>query len=317
MKLSEPWVVLSAALLLLMAGTAFALTCGFDISCSPDQNFSTASPPPQISAVTSSGITETTVDINWNTNVDTNSLLKYGLTTAYGSTRTDTGFSSPKHTFGLIGLTRGTVYHYQITACDNAIPSVCVTSGDNSFTTTGSSDFTPPVISSVLATSVLDHNVTISFSTDEPADTNIEYDVNTAPGFAFSVFDATLASGSRSKTISGLNVLTTYKFRVSSKDAAGNRAAYVNGANFTTTDTLPAISGITVSNITSDSATVSWTTNINATSQIEYGSSTSYGFTTTCSTTGLTSHSQTMSGLSPSVTYHFRVLARRTPAGSC
>ena len=68
---------------------------------------------------------------------------------------------------------------------------------------------------------------------------------------------------------------------------------------------------------TSDSATVSWTTNINATSQIEYGSSTSYGFTTTCSTTGLTSHSQTMSGLSPSVTYHFRVLARRTPAGSC
>ncbi len=181
----------------------------------------------------------------------------------------------------------------------------------------GESDITPPVISSVLATGVLDHNATISYSTSELGDTNIEYDVSTAPGFGFSVFDGALVNGSRSMTINGLGALTAYKFRVSSKDAAGNRAAYVNGANFTTTDTLPAISGITVSNITSDSATVSWTTNINATSQIEYGSSTSYGFTTTCSTTGLTSHSQTMSGLSPSVTYHFRVLARRTPAGSC
>jgi len=125
-------------------------------------------------------------------------------------------------------------------------------------------------------------------------------------------------------TINGLGALTAYKFRVSSKDAAGNRAAYVNGANFTTTDTLPVLSGIAVPNITSGSATVTWTTNIDATSQIEYGTCSPepctplvYNYTTSCDTAALKTHSQTMTGLSSNTAYHFRVLSRRTPAASC
>jgi hypothetical protein len=47
-----------------------------------------------------------------------------------------------------------------------------------------------------------------------------------------------------------------------------------------------------------------------ATSQVNYGTTTAYGSSTTLDTTLVTSHSQTLSGLSSSTTYHYQVLAK-------
>ncbi len=66
------------------------------------------------------------------------------------------------------------------------------------------------------------------------------------------------------------------------------------------------ISGI-FSIINETSANINWTTEMPATSQVEYGTDTTYGSSTTIDTTFVTSHSQTISGLSPSTTYHYRV----------
>lgn len=68
----------------------------------------------------------------------------------------------------------------------------------------------------------------------------------------------------------------------------------------------PTISGIAVSEITSTGATITWTTDEPATSQVEYGTTSAYGYTTTLITL-TTSHSVRLGGLIPSTTYHYRV----------
>jgi hypothetical protein len=52
---------------------------------------------------------------------------------------------------------------------------------------------------------------------------------------------------------------------------------------------------------------VSWSTNYAASGQVEYGTTTAYGASTTLDPNLVTSHAQTLSGLQPGTTYHFRV----------
>jgi hypothetical protein len=76
-----------------------------------------------------------------------------------------------------------------------------------------------------------------------------------------------------------------------------------------TPTTPPTISNVT-SSITSSGATVTWTTNEASDSQVEYGPTTSYGSSTTINTSMVTSHSVTLSALSASTTFHYRVKSK-------
>jgi chitodextrinase len=76
--------------------------------------------------------------------------------------------------------------------------------------------------------------------------------------------------------------------------------------------TGPVISNVTASNITTSQATIKWATNKPADSEVEYGISTSYGNRTTLDKTLVTSHSQTISGLSEGTRYNYRVKSRDT-----
>ena len=74
-------------------------------------------------------------------------------------------------------------------------------------------------------------------------------------------------------------------------------------------DPAPAlsISNVAASSITQTSATITWTTNQPATSQVEYGPTTNYGSSTALDSNLVTSHSQTVSGLEPGTLFHYRV----------
>ncbi|NLT69020.1 MAG: hypothetical protein GXX84_20735, partial [Acidobacteria bacterium] len=74
--------------------------------------------------------------------------------------------------------------------------------------------------------------------------------------------------------------------------------------------TPPVISGVSSSNITSNSARITWTTNEASDTQVEYGKTTSYGSSTTLNGSMVTSHSHTLSGLSANTTYHYRVKSK-------
>ena len=84
--------------------------------------------------------------------------------------------------------------------------------------------------------------------------------------------------------------------------------AEYNAGNIDTTP--PIISAITSSNINSTSATISWTTNEASDTQVEYGTTTSYGSSSALDTNLITSHSQRLSGLTASTLYHYRVKSK-------
>lgn len=75
-------------------------------------------------------------------------------------------------------------------------------------------------------------------------------------------------------------------------------------------ETSPVIYGISASSVTEISAIIDWTTNEPATSQVEYGLTTSYGSTTNLDENLVASHSVSLSGLTASTTYHYRVKSK-------
>ena len=172
-------------------------------------------------------------------------------------------------------------------------------------------DNTPPVITGVSAGSITTSSAVVRWTTNEVADTQVEYGPTTSYGKT-----TTLASSrvtEHSQTLSGLTLKTTYNYRVKSRDAAGNLA--VSG-NFTFTTaatadtTAPVISGVRASGITSTSATVAWATNEAADTQVEYGKTAAYGQATAINTAKVTAHSQRLSGLTAGTLYHCRVKSR-------
>jgi beta-lactamase superfamily II metal-dependent hydrolase len=70
--------------------------------------------------------------------------------------------------------------------------------------------------------------------------------------------------------------------------------------------TPPVISAVTASSITSSSAVITWTTDEASNSVVEYGLTTSYGYTVT-NATMVTSHSVSLTSLTASTLYHYRV----------
>jgi hypothetical protein len=73
--------------------------------------------------------------------------------------------------------------------------------------------------------------------------------------------------------------------------------------------TAPTIAGVAASGITTSGATITWTTDEPASSQVEYGLTTAYGSATSLDKDKLTSHSITLSELQPSTAYHYRVVS--------
>ncbi len=74
--------------------------------------------------------------------------------------------------------------------------------------------------------------------------------------------------------------------------------------------TPPNISNITVSSIRTNKATIKWTTNEPATSQVMYGTSEDYGSESSLSSSLVTSHSVTITGLNADTGYHFQVISK-------
>ncbi len=84
----------------------------------------------------------------------------------------------------------------------------------------------------------------------------------------------------------------------------------INGATTTqsaTNATAPTISGISINGTTASTTSIDWTTDEPATSYIDYGTTSSYGYTVTDGTVLSTSHDIELSGLTASTLYHFRI----------
>ena len=168
-------------------------------------------------------------------------------------------------------------------------------------------DTTPPVITDGPTATQKDCSAQIQWTTDEASTTVVEYGLSQSYGNEVSI-----AGYTQSHTIilSGLSANTTYHFRVKSTDSSQNGPTVSSDETFTTTsNTNPQITTIpSVTNLTSSSATVAWTTDELSSSEVEYGTTLAYG--STASSSGYTlNHSVAISGLTSETTYHYRVLS--------
>ncbi|HTN42830.1 MAG TPA: fibronectin type III domain-containing protein, partial [Nitrospiria bacterium] len=284
-----------------------------NLATSGDGTFTTSTPPdttpPVISGITASNITNTGAIITWATNEASSSQVEYGTTTSYGSSTTLNSTLVTSHSVTLTGLAASTTYHYRVKSADAS--SNLATSGDNTFTTSAAPDTTPPVISIVASGNIQFNSANITWTTNEASSSQVEYGTTTAYGSS-TTLNSTMVTG-HSVALTGLSASTTYHFRVKSADAASNLAT--SGDNTFTTPaapdtTPPVISNIGSGNITSSGAAISWTTNELSDTQIQYGTTTAYGSSTTVNSTLVTSHGQSLTGLQASTAYHYRVLSR-------
>ena len=263
--------------------------------------------PPVISGVQAVSITDNFATIEWTTDEAADSVVNYGNTTALGLTESVVGLV-PSHSVVVSGLEPGMTYYYEVQSTD-AYANTAI--GNNtglyySFTTT---DTTPPVISGLAAIDITTTTATIAWTTDEPADSVVNYGPTPALGLSRSY--SVLVTG-RSLLLSGLDIGTTYYYEVQSTDGPGNTAVDDNGGLYYTFATLvpdpdpPVIGDVQVASVTETTATIEWDTDEPADSVVRYGNTTALGLSETDASL-LGSHSIVLTGLDTATTYYYEV----------
>jgi len=182
-------------------------------------------PPTVPTNLVATAVSSSQINLSWSASTDpvirgrtTSGLAGYkvyrGLTQI--ATVTSTSFSD-------FGLSASTTYNYQVSAYDNAGNNSAQSNSANA-TTNPAPDTTPPVISNLTVNqpSSTSTVVFISWATDEPADDQIEYGLDTSYGQES--YLSTFLTTSHNRYLFELAPNTLYHFRVKSRDAAGNLA---------------------------------------------------------------------------------------------
>ncbi len=192
--------------------------------------------PPQITGVYAGNITNSSVLINWTTDEPSDSQVEYGTTSSYGTRTTLDTQMVTGHSQGITGLSPSSEYHYRVLSKD-ALDNPGV-SGDFTFTTLTPPDETPPVITNIDVKNITESSATITWTTNEASTSQAEYGLGTSYGMITSL-DYDLVT-IHTVDLTGLSSFTTYNFRVSSRDDAGNEALSEN-RTFTTSNLSPTI----------------------------------------------------------------------------
>lgn len=211
--------------------------------------------------------------------------------------------------YAFIDLTPGS---YTVTASKTGYPSAQTTVQVAIGSVTGNMYVTdlalgsvsnPPVITNVGVSNITNNSATVSWNTDQASTSKVEYGLTTSYGSSTPV-DNNLVT-SHAMNLSGLSQKTTYHYRVISGNSNGTSTS---GDYTFMTGGPPSISSPQATNITSTSATISWTTDVPANSTVNYGLTTAYGSQATDSSQ-VTSHSLSITGLTPSTLYHYQCVS--------
>jgi phosphodiesterase/alkaline phosphatase D-like protein len=264
------------------------------------------------------GTNSATLNGTVNANGDSTTVtFEYGLTTSYGTTVTAdqspvTGTTNTWVSKAISGLANNTLYHYRVVGTNSSGTS----NGNDMTFTTG---LMPPSVSTNAATGVgtttatmngtvnangqsttvsFEWGETIAYSRTDPATPNtVTGNTNTPVSF----------------TATTLLPNTTYHYRAVGQSAGGT----IYGADMTfTTAASPTVTTNAATSVTATGATLNGTVNANGSSStvtFEYGTTTAYGTTVTADQspvtgTANTAVSKAITGLTLSITYHFRAV---------
>jgi hypothetical protein len=190
--------------------------------------------PPVISNVQATSITDNSAVIAWTTDEASDSAVQYGTTSgSYPLSRNSTTLVT-SHSITLTGLNDDTTYFFRVRSTDGSGNGPTV-SNELSFKTDPAPDTTAPTISNVQVTSITQTTAIISWTTNEPSNSEVQYDSARRPwgSYSWGENDNSLVT-SHSITLTSLEADTTYYFRVGSTDGSGNGPTTSNQMSFTT-----------------------------------------------------------------------------------
>jgi len=180
---------------------------------------------PKISNMTVKDVTPYSVTVAWDTNVDTETIVNWGKTAAYGEKRGKSGVSKV-HEIVIDKLDDNQEYHYQILATDDAGNEVA----DTDKIVRTPLDTEGPKITGVkidvlpMGESDTTSSIIVSWQTNKPASTLVEYGEGVIGGTydKRSVEDTTL-NNSHTVIIKGLTPASSYHYRLVSADKRSNK----------------------------------------------------------------------------------------------
>jgi phosphodiesterase/alkaline phosphatase D-like protein len=247
--------------------------------------------------------------------------FEYGTTTAYGSSAScaslpGSGNSEVGVSAEITGLDESTTYHYRIVAKNSEGTTVGT---DRKLTTLPNL----PIVATGDASAISETGATLNgiVNPNGEAVTECKFEYGTTLAYGNSV-DCTSLPGSGtsevgvSAPVTGLSVSTTYHFRLVATNELGT--TYGGDHKFRTKPSVPIVVTLKASAV--DKTTATLNANVNPQGRnvteckFEYGTSLSYGKTAACSSLpgsgeGPVGVSASLTGLSESTLYHFRIVA--------
>ncbi|PJA47398.1 hypothetical protein CO172_01650, partial [Candidatus Uhrbacteria bacterium CG_4_9_14_3_um_filter_36_7] len=234
-----------------------------------------------------------------------------GIHTIINPFSTGTFFLSVSGTFGdsgsiVIPITPGT--QKTVTA---TVPSQDVGGGGSQIPPESGggspSDSLAPNICCVVVSEVTENTATISWQTDESANSYVDYGKTTDYELV-GLSQTEIFQMTHTLSLTNLEPGTTYHIRVRSQDDSGNEAASSDYTFVTQDITSPVISSLQVQDISETSARIVWTTDEPTKSQIFYGTTSAYGSSVYLDIFEEV-HSLLLTNLSPGTLYYFAVQA--------
>ena len=291
-----------------------------NIGSSAESSFTTKKSP-GISSVQITDITLNSTIISFETITITNSKLKYGTTSDYGSQLSESsGSMTTRHSLKLDNLSQGTTYHFQVEGADEY--SNTIYSDDYVFNT-----LPLPTVSNLRVEEITANTATVKWTTNSDTDALVKYWTAANVEIEGIAKGEKQTAGSPDRTkehtikVSPLFGDTVYNYQVLSQDAHSNRVESNEDAFQTAKDNVPPqVIKVKVKNqspATSGSglvqAIVTWETNELSTSQMVYGignKTSTKDKSTGENKTYTTNHYIILQDLAPASTYHVKAVSR-------
>lgn len=229
-------------------------------------------PPVIVTGPVVSSITTNSAIVLWATDKPSNGIVMLG--TESGVYGVETGqlsdVTSTSHDVQLTSLKKNTLYYYKVRSQD--VAGNTVESAEKNFLS-DAGDITAPVLIGDVNIAVNSaSSVTVSWETDEPSSSIVEYGSST-------VSDNSVGRSEELTTfhqvnVTGLQSDQNYLLRVVSRDNSGN--TYTGSTKNMTTPNSPGITDVKLSDITLNSVVVEWKTTTPSTSVVRYGLTSDY-----------------------------------------
>jgi len=245
--------------------------------------------------------------VTWSTDQLTNGFVAYSKESLAPGPATVTASDKPAMVSGL--LERTDSHEVMLYNLDPSVKYYYKVISENDIRVAGASDvgsFSTPAkviltLSGMKSTDLKVDSVTLTWQTSKVATTILEY--GQSAGYGATITDTTWNTD-HTANLTGLVDGATYHFRVKATDTDEN--VTFSDDYVLPIPAKPAISGIQVKDISNNQATVTWQTNVNADSNVEFGIDTKYGNQQGKSDL-TTVHSVALIGLDSKTLYHFRV----------